>query len=97
MPEVVTAVYENGMLRPLRPLNLREHQTVRVQVLPEDSADEVEQAIQSLIAEGLLTPPPGHSDVNPMSEEERRELAETLGKAPGKPLSEIIIEERGEW
>ena len=97
MPEVVTAVYENGMLRPLRPLNLREHQTVRVQVLPEDSADEVEQAIQSLIAEGLLTPPPGHSDVNPMPEEERRELAETLGKAPGKPLSEIIIEERGEW
>jgi len=97
MPEVVTAVYENGMLRPLRPLNLREHQTVRVQVLPEDSADEVEQAIQSLIAEGLLTPPPGHSDVNPMPEEERRELAETLGKAPGKPLSEMIIEERGEW
>ena len=34
--------------------------------------------------------------VDPMSEQERRALAETLGRAPGKPLSQIIIEERGE-
>ena len=33
---------------------------------------------------------------NPLSEEERDEIAKTLGQAPGKPLSEIIIEERGE-
>lgn len=97
MTEIVTAVYENGVLRPLGPLNLREHQTVRVQVLPEEPADEVEEVIQNLVQAGLLTPPPGYSEVDPVSEEERRELAEILGKAPGKPLSEIIIEERGEW
>ena len=36
MAEIVTAVYENGMLRPLQPLNLRERQTVRLQIMPEE-------------------------------------------------------------
>ncbi len=31
---VITAVYENGLLHPLERLGLREHQTVRLQVLP---------------------------------------------------------------
>lgn len=97
MSEIVRAVYENGKLHPLRPLNLREHQTVRVQVLPDEPTDEAEQVILSLVANGLLTPPPGRSDVEPIPDDERRELAESLGTAPGKPLSEIIIEERGEW
>jgi len=97
MMEVVTAIYENGLLRPLRPLNLRERQSVRIQVLPPEPADEAEEIIGNLVAAGLMTPPPGYSDVEPIPEEERRELAEILGRAPGKPLSEIIIEERGEW
>jgi predicted DNA-binding antitoxin AbrB/MazE fold protein len=97
MAEIVTAVYEKGVLRPLQPLNLEERQTVRLQVLPEEPESEVEQVIQALVEAGLLTPPPGHSEVDPVSEEERRELARILGQAPGKPLSEIIIEERGEW
>ena len=50
-----------------------------------------------LVAAGRLTPPPGRSDVEPISEQERRELADRLGRAPGKPLSEMIIEGRGEW
>ena len=36
MTEIVTAVYENGLLRPLEPLDLRERQRVRIQVLPEN-------------------------------------------------------------
>jgi predicted DNA-binding antitoxin AbrB/MazE fold protein len=108
MAEIVTAVYEKGMLRPLQPLNLRERQTVRIQVLLEESAvpeksgdevkDEVEEIIQSLVASGLMrarpekaTPPP-----DPVSEEERLRLADLMGQAPGKPLSEVIIQERGE-
>ena len=97
MAEIVTAVYEQGVLRPLQPLDLREHQTVRLQVLPEEPADEAEEVIQILVKAGLLTPPLGRSEVDPIPEEERRALAELLGQAPGKPLSEIIIEERGEW
>ena len=104
MAEIVTAVYENGVLRPLRPLNLRERQTVRIQIVPEESViqgeptDEVEQVIQSLVATGLMRPRPiGTPPPDPVSEEERRRLADIMGKTPGKPLSEIIIEERGEW
>jgi predicted DNA-binding antitoxin AbrB/MazE fold protein len=99
MTEIVTAVYENGILRPTHPLNLRERQTVRIQVLsegPTEAENELGQIIQSLVQEGKLTPPPGHSNVTPMSEQERRELADRMGRAPGKPLSEIIVEERGE-
>jgi predicted DNA-binding antitoxin AbrB/MazE fold protein len=98
MTETVKAVYENGVLRPLRPLKLRERQTVRLQIVPEELTDlEDEAAIRTLVQAGTLTPPPGRSDVEPISEEERRELADRLGRAPGKPLSEIIIEDRGEW
>jgi predicted DNA-binding antitoxin AbrB/MazE fold protein len=104
MAEIVTAVYEKGVLRPLQPLNLRERQTVRLQIFPEESViqdepDEVEEVIQSLVAAGLMRPRPkrGTPPPDPVSEEERRRLADIMGKAPGKPLSEIIIEERGEW
>ena len=70
---------------------------VRLQVLPEEPVeDEGEAAIRALVAAGLLTPPPRRFSVAPMAEEERRELADRLGHAPGKPLSEVIIEDRGE-
>jgi predicted DNA-binding antitoxin AbrB/MazE fold protein len=97
MPEIITAIYENGVLRPLSPLPLQEHQTVRIQVLPEDSVAELEQITQSLATAGLITPPPCRSDVEPVSEDAWRELTEKLKAIPGQSLSEILIEERGEW
>jgi len=97
MSDIITAVYENGLLRPLQPLDLREHQTVRLQVLPERSLDEAEELIRMMVTAGVVTPPPGHSEIEPLPDEERRELADLLGGAPGRPLSEIIIEERGAW
>ena len=95
MSEVVTAVYENGILRPAHPLNLREKQQVRIQVWTEEGQDAVEQVIQELINARLLTPPSGHPEGEPMLATERRELAEALGRIPGASLSAIIIEERG--
>jgi hypothetical protein len=59
--------------------------------------DRSEEAIQMMVDEGILTLPSGISDVELLTEEEELELAERIGKVPGKPLSEIIIEERGEW
>jgi predicted DNA-binding antitoxin AbrB/MazE fold protein len=97
MTETVTAVYENGLLRPLSPLNLDEHQTVRLQITTEPLLDPIDEILQPLIETGLLTPPRGYSDIDPLPETERRELADTIGRAPGKPLSEIIIEDRGPW
>ncbi len=95
MPEIITAVYENGVLRPLNPLSLQEHQTVRIQVLTEESAIDAEHIIQSLVAAGLVSPPPRRGDVEPVSEEAWSELTQRLEASPSKPLSEIIIEERG--
>ena len=102
--EIVTAVYEKGMLRPLQPLDLRERQKVRIQVLPEapdvseESGDDTDALIQRLVAKGLMRPRPrGPIPPDPVSEEDRLRLADLMGSAPGKLLSEIIIEERGEW
>jgi hypothetical protein len=39
--------------------------------------------------QAMLAPPP-------LSDEERRALAEQIGRAPGKSVSEIVIEDRGE-
>jgi predicted DNA-binding antitoxin AbrB/MazE fold protein len=104
MTEIVTAVYENGILRPLQPLNLRDQQRVRIQVLPEEigtgngSEDPIETLIQKLVAEGRLRPrPSGPIPPDPLSEEERTALADRLGRAPGVPASEMVIEDRGDW
>ena len=96
MTKTVTAVYERGVLRPLHPIDLQEHQTVRLRVLPEFE-DDVESVIQGLVQAGLLTLPSGRSEIPSPSAEERRKLAERLGQMRGKPLSEVIVEERGEW
>lgn len=99
MAKVITAVYEEGVLRPLDPLKLREHETVRIQLLPaEPDESAAEEARNVLVAAGLMRPPSRETvPPNPVSEERRLALAEHLGRAPGKPLSEIIIEDRGEW
>jgi hypothetical protein len=74
----------------------RKLQKVRLQILPV-SVDEVDQAIQTLVEAGLLTPPVGHSEVEPVLEEEQLRVAKILGQAAAKkPLSEMIIEDRGE-
>ena len=101
MHEIVTAVYEKGLLRPLSPVGLHERQKVRLQILPEEPApaNEADEIVKIMVAAGLMRPPAwrGTPPPDPVSEQERRELADLLGSAPGKPLSEIIIEERGEW
>ncbi len=76
---------------------LQKHQTLQIQVLPEDSEDELERITQSLVAAGLVTPPPRPDDVEPVSEIAWCELTEKLKAIPDKPLSEILIEDRGEW
>jgi predicted DNA-binding antitoxin AbrB/MazE fold protein len=97
MGEIVTAVYRGGALYPLQPLDLRESEHVRIQVLPKDQPANVDDAaLSALAAAGLITLPTGRSTVPVVSEQKRIRLARKLGSAPGKPLSTIIIEERGE-
>jgi predicted DNA-binding antitoxin AbrB/MazE fold protein len=96
MPEV-TAIFENGVLRPLSPLLLGEGQQVRLQVLPELSVSEdaLAIALQPLVTSGLLINPSSASQVADVSEVDLRQMVESL-KGGEKPLSEIIIEDRGE-
>lgn len=39
MPRILQAIYEKGVLRPLEPLPLKEHQQVTVTVAEQDEAD----------------------------------------------------------
>ena len=86
MPLRVEAVYENGVLRPLQPLDLREHEHVVVSVLESThSALESELAVEYIerIKRELQDEGPA-----PGLEEVRRRLA----KIPGSMATEIIAE-----
>ncbi len=98
MSQIVTAVYEEGVLRPLHPVNLRDHQKVRLQVLPNDlEENEAPMAVRILVEAGLMRPPKqGIPPPDPVSGEERLALARRISQAPGKSLSDIVIEDRGE-
>jgi len=98
MEQTITAIYENGVLRPLTPLALPERSEVQIAIrstTPDDTAALRRKAEAPLIAGGLLQP---HSTTPttraPLSAERRDELAHRFGQ--GRPLSEIIIEEREE-
>jgi predicted DNA-binding antitoxin AbrB/MazE fold protein len=96
MSEIIRAVYEKGVLRPLNPLDLPEQERVRVQIWPEEGSEEEEEIQQLMIGAGLMRPRPRQAPPPPLSDEERRALAEQIGHAPGKPVSEIVVEDRGE-
>ncbi len=96
MRQIITAIYEDGVLKPLSPLDLRERQEVRLEVVSDDPAEPVEAALRLLQAARQLTRPSGTAGASRMTEAEIKTLAEKLGQVPGRPLSEIIIEDRGE-
>ena len=97
MSQSVIAVYEQGILRPLEPLSLHEKQRVRIQVDLEKQIDSVETVFQFLISIGWLTQPSGQSKIKPIPITERNRVADILGQAAKKPVSKMIIEDRGEW
>ena len=92
MGVIVTAVYEKGVLRPLRPLQLADNQTVTIEVIAES---EESRLIRELVASHVLTPPPGTAEA-PLSIEERLALADRVAQFIDRPLSELIIAERRE-
>jgi predicted DNA-binding antitoxin AbrB/MazE fold protein len=104
MVNAIPAIYENGVLRPLVPVQLQDRQTVWLKVLPQPLTEpqpdqvktELQSALQPLYESGLLIPPTKTSNAPPMSEAEVVAMAQSI-KVTGKPLSETVIEDRGEW
>lgn len=101
MNQTITAIYANGVLHPLTPLELEDQTQVELEVRSVKSAksephDERRQIIEALAQAGLLanTPALYPYPEEPVSEQEEEELAQLF--AGEKPLSEIIIEEREE-
>ena len=96
MHETITAIYENGVLRPITPLALPEHTKVQlwIQASPLDDQAETHrrEVVAALVAAGLTLPTIETSLAMPLSEQERDDLARSI--PAGRPLSEIIIEER---
>jgi predicted DNA-binding antitoxin AbrB/MazE fold protein len=93
----ITAIYENGVLRPLTPLTLPEHTHVQIQVRrvlkPTDVPEHRRRVSEALVVAGLSLPTSDIPSVSsPISTERREELARLF--ATGRPLSELIIEER---
>lgn len=88
---VVTAVYEKGVLRPLKPLRLEELEVVTIEIKTETDEDRL---IRDLISSRVITGPPGQNSAISYTVDERIALAERIAKAAGRNLSDLIIEER---
>jgi predicted DNA-binding antitoxin AbrB/MazE fold protein len=101
MSQTITAVYENGVLRPLTPLALPEHARVELAVRPveelTDAATQREQVRRALADAGVLAYPERAPNApEPLSSHERKALAQVLADAGVPPLSTSILEEREE-
>lgn len=96
MPETIAAVYENGVFRPLSSVSLNDGETVQITIVAEVS--QRQKSMIKLMTEGRLVPlPTKQFKLDAAAEQKRRELFEKLKGRVGKPLSEIIIEDRGPW
>jgi predicted DNA-binding antitoxin AbrB/MazE fold protein len=95
MAKTIPAIYENGVLRPLTPVNFSDHQTVWLQVLPDQNIAELMPLLRPLYESGLLTLPTP-SDAEPISDDDLAAMVQSIHFS-GQPLSETIIEDRGEW
>jgi len=91
MAQIITAIYEQGRLRPLQKLSLRENQTVQLRILTPEN--EAEAALTALVEAGLVKPAPP-ADLPPeVSPALLRQAADALGAAGS--VSALIIQDRG--
>jgi hypothetical protein len=68
-----------------------------VPAVPPEPLQNIQQVLEALAQSGVLTPPLGYSSLIRRSDAEREESARQLAKAAPKPVSEMIIEDRGPW
>jgi predicted DNA-binding antitoxin AbrB/MazE fold protein len=89
----IAVIYEKGVLRPLRPLDLPERTQLEIRIVEttDDEMTDAEKAYQVLLQAGLIRPS-SSVEIEPIPESERLQAADAYGQAG--PLSELIIAER---
>lgn len=98
MAQRITAIYEDGVLRPLSPLELPEHSQVEIDIhqvaSTTDRPEHRDQFNQALVRAGLSLPSIDTTarSATRLSPERREELARLF--SVGGPVSELISEDR---
>lgn len=87
MRQKVEAIYENGILRPLQPLNLKESDRVYLTVSPNAADDMVDHTLLAYAKARVAA-----LDYIPTHEEVRENLSKIK-----ESMSELIISERGAY
>ena len=97
MAQRITAIYEDGVLRPLSPLELPEHSQVEIDIHQVSSAIDRpahrDQVNQALVKAGLSLPSIDTTAAATQLSPERREELARLFSISG-PVSELISEDR---
>lgn len=97
MITLVTAIYENGVLRPLTPLELPEHTQVQLSVLPlptPDDAQEHRRRVQEVLVAAGLRRPTTYMSTTDAEESTSDGERQTPPRLPGTPVSDIVIAQR---
>ena len=97
MAQRITAIYEDGVLRPLSPLELPEHSQVEIEIHQAspaiDHPSHRDQVNQALVKAGLsLSSIDTTAVATQLSPERREELAHLF--SVGRPVSKSISEDR---
>ena len=94
MNQTIRAVYENGILRPLQPLDLPENKIVELDVrdVEENGKETHRDKVSRVLREAGLTSRMKFPNAKRLSDEERKRLGKLF--AGEKPLGEYIDEDR---
>ena len=94
MNQSIQVIYENGVLRPLQPLNLPEKKIFKVNVADEAPSDEEthRDKVSRVLREAGLTSQMKFPNAKKLSDEERRRIGKLFSGE--KSLGEYIDEDR---
>ncbi len=94
MSQNIQAIYENGILRPLQPLDLPENETVNITVLDEalNQEETHRDKVSRVLREAGLTSQMKFPNAKKLSDEERKRLGKLFSGE--KSLGEYIDEDR---
>jgi predicted DNA-binding antitoxin AbrB/MazE fold protein len=93
MGERITAIYEDGVLRPLTPLPLPDHARVEIQILGESTSDEERVRVYQVLADsGIISVGEPSLEAPAVSDAELARIAHSLAR--GGNLSDSIAAER---